>query len=321
MSKGSLQYWHRRRAAKPLPRIRSQARHSQPQPAIDNIVGYKAGMASLTMIDESESPSKNMDVARACTVVEIPKQILYGIRLYSIDPATKYLKVATEVHDLAASKSLGIIKKETKQQTLEQIKAAADEYKDVTALIAADPKTTAMSKNHKDRYEARVSGKTSKEKIDFLAGLLGKEIKPEEVFKAGEIIDVLAVTKGKGWQGTIKRFGTARLVRKATGKIRHVGTLGPVTPGKVMYTVPQAGQMGYHYRTDQNKKILKIGTKETAAAITPKGGFPNYGIVRNTYLVIDGSVPGPAKRIIRLRKAIRAYQKEIKEPKITAMQL
>jgi large subunit ribosomal protein L3 len=277
-------------------------------------------MVSLTMIDESESPSKNLDVARAVTILEIPRMVLYGIRLYSIDQKTKYLKVATEIHDAAASKALGITKKELKHQSVDQIKAKADEFADATALIAADPKTTAMSKNHKDRFESRVSGKTAKEKIEFLAALLGKEIKPEDVFKPGEMVDMLAISKGKGWQGTIKRFGTSKLVRKATGKTRHVGTLGPVTPAKVMYTVPQAGQMGYHYRTDQNKKILKIGQKETGASVTPKGGFPNYGIVRNNYFVIDGSVPGPAKRIIRIRKAIRAYQKEIKEPKITAMQ-
>jgi large subunit ribosomal protein L3 len=318
MSKGSLQYWHRRRASKPLPRIRSQARHASAKPALDNIVAYKAGMSHLTMLDESESPSKNMEVMRACTILEVPNTIVYGIRAYSIDPITKYPRTEMEVHDAVAAKSIGL-KENEKRHTLDQIKASADSFCDATALMAADPKTTAMSKNHKDRFESRVSGNTAKEKIEFLSSILGKEIKPEDVFKPGELVDTLAVSKGKGWQGTIKRFGTARLYRKATGKIRHVGTLGAVSPGKVMYTVPQAGQMGYHYRTDHNKKILRIGKKETAPDINPKGGFSNYGNVKNSYIIVDGSVPGPAKRLIRIRKPIRSHQKEVKDPRITSI--
>ena len=59
--------------------------------------------------------------------------------------------------------------------------------------------------------------------------------------------------------------------------------------------------MGYHQRTEFNKKVIKVGTE--GAEITPKGGFLNYGEVRNTYVLIHGSVPGPTKRPIRIRDA------------------
>jgi len=89
------------------------------------------------------------------------------------------------------------------------------------------------------------------------------------------------------------------------------GTLGPWLSW-VRSTVPQAGQMGFHKRTEYNKRILKIG--ENGEEITPEGGFPHYGFVRNEYVVVHGSLPGSVKRIIRMRHAIR-YTKGVKVEK------
>jgi large subunit ribosomal protein L3 len=58
-----------------------------------------------------------------------------------------------------------------------------------------------------------------------------------------------------------------------------------------------------HQRTEFNKRILKVGDK--GEDVTPAGGFLGYGLVRNGYVLIQGSVPGPAKRLIKLRDAIR----------------
>ncbi len=126
-------------------------------------------------------------------------------------------------------------------------------------------------------------------------------------------IDVVSVTKGKGWQGPIKRFGLSKQRRKATGKVRHVGTLGPFHPPYVMYTVPQAGQMGFHKRTELNKWVLKIG--ENPDEINPPSGFPHYGIVKNDYIIVKGSIPGSKKRLVRFRWALR--RRDIVEPKLT----
>ena len=62
--------------------------------------------------------------------------------------------------------------------------------------------------------------------------------------------------------------------------------------------------MGYHQRTEFNKQLMKIGGE--GSEITPKGGFLNYGDVVNSYVLIHGSVPGPAKRLVRLRDPTRA---------------
>jgi large subunit ribosomal protein L3 len=124
-----------------------------------------------------------------------------------------------------------------------------------------------------------------------------------DVFKEGEFVDILAITKGKGFQGPVKRWGISLLPRKSDDGRRQVGTLGPWSPPRIMWTVPSAGQMGYHQRTDFNKRILKIGSD--GKEVTPSGGFLRYGSVRGEFIVLSGSVPGPTKRLLQLRRPVR----------------
>ena len=121
---------------------------------------------------------------------------------------------------------------------------------------------------------------------------------PKDVFKENTFADVVAVTKGKGFQGIVKRFGVRRQPRKSTQKRRHMGTGGPTTPSRKMWFWPTPGQHGYHTRTEYNKAVLKVGTD--GSDVTPKGGFLQYGPVKGEYILLKGSIPGPAKRIIRL---------------------
>ena len=136
-----------------------------------------------------------------------------------------------------------------------------------------------------------------------------------EVFKEGEYVDVSAITKGKGFQGPVKRWGIKILPRKTRKGRRQVGSIGPWTPARIMWTVPMAGQMGYHQRTEYNKRILKIG--DDGKEVTPRGGFLRYGPIRSDYVVLAGSVPGPTKRLVHLRQAIRPKTAEISTPTIT----
>jgi large subunit ribosomal protein L3 len=130
------------------------------------------------------------------------------------------------------------------------------------------------------------------------------------------MIDIAAVTKGKGFQGAVKRWGVKLLSHKNSKHSRMIGTLGPKRPGYVRPTVPQSGQQGYHQRTEFNKRVLKIG--DNGNEVTPKGGFLHYGEVSNPYVLIHGSIPGPAKRLIRLRDPIRKGGVDLKEaPNLT----
>ena len=81
---------------------------------------------------------------------------------------------------------------------------------------------------------------------------------------------------------------------------RHTGSLGQNEPGKVRWTVPQAGQLGFQTRTELNKRILKFSN-----GFNVKGGFVNYGNASGECILLEGSVPGPKKRLIRIRFALR----------------
>lgn len=314
---GSLQYWHRRRAQRRLPRVRNVADSEKDPVSLSNLVAFKAGMTSLSYIDDSESPSKGMEVLKGCTILEMPKTEAYGIRLYSLDPNTKYLKCTAEIYNKAIASKLGIKEIKSDESKIPKLKERLSDFKRIGILLVAHADTINAEQNHPTRYESTITGGNAEQRFDFAAKLVGKEIKPPDVFKNGEFVDVVSVTKGKGWAGVIKRHGVRRLDHKATQKIRHIGTLGAFTPGKIMYTVPRPGQLGFNYRTEHNKRILLLGAASDSNKINIKSGIKNYGVIKSDYILIEGSVPGPSKRIVRLKKSVKNRNAAgIKEPKV-----
>jgi large subunit ribosomal protein L3 len=268
--------------------------------------GYKAGMTHITYIDDTESPSKGSEVYASATVVECPPMAVYGVRGYKDGRVLRDVLVADE----KVLKLLGISKKKDG-------KLSASDIDDVHVLAFTLPQKTGMGKKTPERMEIAVGGKDVSEKLEYATSLLGKEVKVSDVFKVGEFLDAVAITKGKGWQGTIKKFGTAQQRRKSTGKRRHIGSLGAWHPGYVQYTVPRPGQMGYHKRTEMNKRIMKMGSP---AEINPSGGFTHYGVLKNEYLLVKGSLAGPQKRLIRFRHAVRMLSAS-KQPDIKYVSL
>ncbi len=296
-----------------MPRIRTWP--TSAEPGFLGSVAFKAGMTHVTMVDDSESPSKGTEVARSVTVLEVPKVYIYGVRFYN----KKYLytQPAAEAYDATLAKRLGINKQ---PGSVEALKQRLSEFMDASALAFVDPSNLGIGNRKLMRMELQVGGKDTAEKLAFIEKHLGKEIKAADVAVPGDYIDVIGITTGKGWAGVIKRFGVAKQGRKNTNKVRHLGVLGPWHPSKVMFTVPHSGHMGYNYRTERNKRILKVGAEKDAASINTKGGFMNYGVVKNDFIIVDGSVPGPVKRMLRFRKALRNSAPK-KEPQVTYVSL
>jgi large subunit ribosomal protein L3e len=166
--------------------------------------------------------------------------------------------------------------------------------------------------------EIQVNGGSVRQKVDYAVSLLEKPVPVSAVFNENEMIDTIAITKGKGFEGVTTRWGTRRLPRKTHKGLRKVGCIGAWHPSRVNYAVPRAGQNGYHHRTEINKKIYRLGTKDkngdnrhaktesdlTTKPITPMGGFPHYGVVNEDFLIIKGAIPGTKKRVITLRKSL-----------------
>jgi large subunit ribosomal protein L3 len=143
----------------------------------------------------------------------------------------------------------------------------------------------------------------SLKKIEYAKKILGTEVKITDFTKEGEAMDAIGITKGKGIQGPVKRFGIRRKWHKSRKTVRQVGSIGGWTPHYVMYSVPRAGQMGFHQRTQYNKLVIKIGNN--GSEVTPKGGYLRYGVISSDYVMLKGSVPGTTNRLVLIRVASR----------------
>jgi len=158
--------------------------------------------------------------------------------------------------------------------------------------------------------------------------LIGKELHIDSIIRPHDFIDIISVTKGKGLQGVIKRWGITRLPRKTHRGLRKVACIGSWTPSRGSWTIARSGQMGYHKRMILNLKILKIGILEDMSYdsvtffdvnkkdVNCMGGFPKYGIVRDDYVIVKGSVPGTPKRPILIKKYSRNSTNNQKNEKI-----
>lgn len=121
-----------------------------------------------------------------------------------------------------------------------------------------------------------------------LEGLeVGSEIKVD-IFEAGDIIDVTGTTKGKGFQGVIKRHGQSRGPMSHGSRYhRRPGSMGPVAPNRVFKNKRLAGRMGGNRVTIQNLEVVRVDAQ------------------RNVIL-IKGNVPGAKKSLITIKSAVKA---------------
>jgi large subunit ribosomal protein L3 len=265
-------------------------------------------MTHAFVVDKrAKSTTSGQEVQVPVTVVEVPPMKIAAVRFY--ENSIIGLKTAGEVWaqdvDPLLSKKLNVPTRHT-DASFERY--AGLDVEDVRVLAYTQPKkVSGVPKKVPELMELRIGGGTVSARIDYAKSILGKEVTITDFAAEGAFIDVIAVTKGKGFQGVTKRWGVKLLSHRNSKHRRGIGNLGPKRPGYVRGTVPQAGQLGYHQRTEFNKKIVKVGAD--GEEINPKGGFLNYGEVRNTYILVHGSVPGPTKRLIRLRDANRAPKK------------
>lgn len=288
----------RKRAKKQLPRVRHWPQSESL--AVLGFAGYKAGMTHVLAIDERKGRvTAGMEIFIPATVIDTPPVNVIGIR--AIREAYEGDEVAADVlcekppADLG--KALFLPKKINPTEKIQKLKEMLETFSDIRLLISTQPRLTSLPKKKPDIMELGLSGSVQ-EKFNYAVEHLGKQLSAKDIFKENTFIDVAAVTKGKGFQGIVKRFGVRRQPRKSTQKRRHMGTGGPITPSRKMWIWPTPGQHGYHTRTEYNKAILKIGSDGND--VTPKGGFLQYGPVKGEYIILKGSIPGPAKRVIRL---------------------
>lgn len=318
---GSLAYLPRKRAKNSKARIRRWLDSSQELNFL-GFAGFKAGMTHLTYIEDQESsPYYGKEIMKPVTIVETPPVILIGIRLYNIDDYGKYVigEIFTKEPNehLGRKTNLPNFESYDLEKKIEKAKENIDRTTEIRGIFQTQPYNVAIPRKKPDVIEIKLNSTGDPQKeFEFALEKLGSEIRVRDIINEGELLDVISITKGKGFQGPVKRFGIKILSNKNSKIRRAVACIGPWHPARVLYTVPRPGQLGYHQRTEYHKRVMQIGENEEE--INPKGGFLKYGKIQGDYILLLGSIPGPKKRLIQLRKTIRPKKAfEVKSPEIT----
>lgn len=318
--RGSKAFHPRSRAARIYPSLnKPQIKELK----VAEFAGYKVGMTQVLMInDKRGAPTYNQEIAVPCTILETPPLKVFGIRAYAkaphgygIAPAIDVL-ASTSTLEKDLSRTFPLPKKQ--KTKIQDIEKRIGDITDIRLLVHTMPKAAGIGKRRPEVFEVAVGGATVAEKLVLAKERLGKEIAVKDVFKDGQLVDVAAVTRGFGFQGSIRRWHIKLLHHKAQKLHRKVGNLGPWHPHKVRWTVPQMGQMGYHTRLEHNHRILKVG--EDPQELKNAAGWKRYGLIKNNFVLIKGSVPGHVKRLVMIRQAIRPYEAE-KPPQIERIAL
>jgi large subunit ribosomal protein L3e len=331
---GNLGFQPRKRANRNRGKVKSFPKDNPSQPChLTAFMGYKAGMTHIVReLDKLGSKMHKKEIVEAVTILEVPPMIVVGVVGYIDTP--RGLRTLTSLwashigeefrrrlyKRWYKSKKKAFTKHAAKfAEKKEQFDSVVSKLKRLCTVIRVIAHTqirkVGLLQKKAHVMEIQVNGGTIPEKVDFAVSLFEKQIPIDSIFNESDMIDVIAVTKGHGFEGVTRRWGTRKLPRKTHKGLRKVACIGAWHPARVSWTVPRAGQRGYFHRTEANKKIYKIGKGDdkknasteydlTEKRITPMGGFPHYGEVHEDYVMLKGCIPGPKKRVITLRKAL-----------------
>jgi len=259
-------------------------------------------MHSITVDDREKTPNFGKPLFNPTSILALPEAVVVGIRLYIRENGAD--RAAGEVYAKTLPKGVEVKSSTEPDKFVEAWKSKLPSVVRVAALVCMTPSEAGISQKRPVVFEVGVGGGDTAKQVDYLSNLLGKGIKFSEIFKPGSYVDVIGITKGKGFEGPVTRFGIKRKQHKSRKSVRAVGVIGPWHPAAVMYTVARAGQHGFHQRTETGKRILAISNPKDSP-ITPKGGFEHFGEVRTDYALLRGTVPGSNRRVVVVRHPVR----------------
>lgn len=353
---GSLGFLPRKRCKRHQGKLKSFPKDDASQAChLTAFVAFKAGMTHIVReVDRPGSKSHKKEVVEAVTILETPPLVLVGIVGYVETPRglrqlttiwaehlseeclrrfyKNWYKSKKKAFTKASKKWSDDDGKKSIERDFEKMKKYC---KVIRVIVHTQQKLVGLKQKRAHIMEIQVNGGSISDKVDWAKDNLEKNVSVSNVFGQDEMIDVLGITKGHGFRGVTKRWGTKKLPRKTHKGLRKVACIGAWHPARVGFSVARAGQCGYHHRVERNKKIYRIGrgihTKDnkvvknnaateydlTEKSITPMGGFPHYGDVNEDFVMIKGCVQGPKKRCLTLRKSLLTQTSRKATEKIT----
>src|SRR3989338_9686551 len=250
--RGSLQYWPRKRSKRAFARVRTWAKSKEAKPL--GFAGYKVGMTHLIVNDNRKTPTtKGIDISCPVTIIECPPLKAASIRFYKnmINGSKLVSEIFSENVDKDLGRTLILPKKQKNDEG--KIKGIPQDFDYIMLLVHTLQSHTGIGKKKPEVFEIAVGG-NKEEQLNYAKSKIGKEINISEVFKEGQQLDIHAVSKGKGVQGPVKRFGISLKQHKTEKGTRRPGSLGGWQgQGHIMWRVAKSGKMGYHLRTEHNK--------------------------------------------------------------------
>jgi len=345
---GSKGFLPKKRSRTYRGRVKSWPKDDASKPVhLTAFMGYKAGMTHIVReMDRPGSKTNKKEVVEAVTILETPPIVIVGVVGYIDTPrGLRALKTVWAEHigeeakrrfykNWSGSKKKAYTKYSTKwsdplgKKEIEKDLAKIKKYCSVVRVIAHTQMKILRKRQKKAHImEIQLNGGSSADKVEWAREHFEKQVPVANVFDMDECIDIIGVTKGHGFKGVTSRWHTKKLPRKTHKGLRKVACVGAWHPSRIQFTVPRAGQKGFHHRCEINKKIYRIGEgfkmkdgkliKNNAAteydiadkSINPMGGFPHYGMVKQDFLILKGACIGHKKRLLTLRKSLLTLTK------------
>jgi len=339
---GSLGFLPRKRTKRVHGKVKSFPKDDTTKAChLTAFMGYKAGMTHIVRdVDKPGSKLHKKETAEAVTIIECPPMVCIGFVGYtetvnglralttvwaahlSDEVRRRFYKNWYRAKKKAFTKYSKNFYSEEKQMSEKiqaEIKRAKEYCQVIRAICHTQVSKAKIGQKKAHIMEIQINGGSVPEKVDFCTKMFEQSVPVGTVFADNEMVDTIGVTKGRGWEGVITRWGCTRLARKTHRGLRKVACIGAWHPQRVKFQTPRGGQLGYYHRTEINKKIYRIGksVKEdannasteadlTEKSITPMGGFPHYGDVNEDYVMLKGAVTGVKKRCVTLRKSLLA---------------
>jgi len=333
---GNLGFLPKKRTKKHFGKIRSFPKdNDSSQPChLTAFRGYKAGMTHIVRgVDRPGALMHKKEVVDAVSIVETPPMVVVGVVGYIETPrglrtlSTVFAEHLSDEFKRRCYKNWFASKRKAYTRYAKKYENGAKDidheleriskFCSVVRVIAhTQVKKLNLRIKKAHIMEIQINGgKDSAEKVAFAKNLFEKEVTVDSIFSKDENVDVLGVTKGKGYTGVTSRWGVTRLPRKTHRGLRKVACIGSWHPARVSTTVPRAGQQGYFHRTELNKKVYRIGKSGdksscqteadlTEKSITPMGGFVHYGEINEDWVMLKGAIVGVKKRPLILRKSM-----------------
>jgi large subunit ribosomal protein L3e len=331
---GSLGFLPKKRTKRHAGRVRSFPRDDAAEaPHLTSFRGYKAGMTHVARgVDRPGALMHKREVVDAVSIIETPPMVVVGVVGYVETPQGLRTLTTVFAEHLNEEFKRRCYKNWFKSKKKAYTKYAAkyqDGGKDIeaeleriakfssTVRVIAHSQVKKLNLRLKKAHimEIQINGGDAAAMVAFAKALFEKEITIDSVFNKDENIDVIGVTKGRGYEGVTTRWGVSRLPRKTHRGLRKVACIGSWHPARVSTTVARAGQNGYFHRTELNKKVYRIGKKDDKAScqtetdltekgVTPMGGFVHYGEINEDWIMLKGGVVGVKKRPLILRKSM-----------------